>query len=112
MAKLTPAQLLDSIAISVNGPSAWDLELSLDITFTDLDTNYQVSLRNGFLVYVEKPAEGRCAIALKLTMGRMLQLVGRDTDSAGMEITGDASVLTKLVEVLETGVRNFNIVTP
>ena len=31
LAQLTPEQLFDSLAISVNGPKAWDLDLSLDV---------------------------------------------------------------------------------
>ncbi|HEU4757699.1 MAG TPA: alkyl sulfatase dimerization domain-containing protein, partial [Agromyces sp.] len=47
LAQLTPEQLLDSIAISVDGPRAWDLDLALDLTFDDLGRNFRVTLRNG-----------------------------------------------------------------
>ena len=35
MAQLTPEQMFDALAISVNGPKAWDLDLAIDITFLD-----------------------------------------------------------------------------
>jgi alkyl sulfatase BDS1-like metallo-beta-lactamase superfamily hydrolase len=112
VAQLTPDQLLDSLAISVNGPKAWDLELSLDVTFTDLDTNYRLTLRNGVLVYVERPADDAAQARLSLTKGRMIALVGGDTDSPGIVTGGDPSVLTSLLGVLEKGDPSFNIVTP
>ena len=50
MSQLTPEQMFDSFAISVNGPRAWDLDLAIDVTFDDVDTNYRLTLRNGVLV--------------------------------------------------------------
>ena len=87
-----PEQLFDSLAISVNGPAAWDLDLSLDVTFTDLDTNYRLTLRNGVLIYINRPAENADA-TLTLTKDRMLGLLAGDTSSPGIDITGDAAVL-------------------
>lgn len=51
LSQLTPEQIFDSLAISVNGPRSWDLDLAIDITFADLATNYRLALRNGVLVY-------------------------------------------------------------
>jgi hypothetical protein len=39
VAQLTPEQLLDSIAIAVDAENAWNLDLKLDWTITDLNTN-------------------------------------------------------------------------
>ena len=39
VAQLSPTQLLDAVAIPVDGPKAWDLDLAFDLTFTDLDLN-------------------------------------------------------------------------
>jgi hypothetical protein len=50
LAQLTPTQLFDSLAISVNGPDAWDIQLSLDVTFSDIGTNYRLTHRNGVLI--------------------------------------------------------------
>ena len=65
-----------AIAISVNGPRAWDLDLSLDVTFTDLDTNYRLTLRNGVLIYVKRAADGTAAATLTLTKARLIGLLG------------------------------------
>ena len=84
----------------------------MDVTFTDLDTNYRLALRNGVLVYVEKPAGAGTSVGISLSKARLLQLLGGDTDSPGIRVTGDASVLGKLMGVLEKGDDNFSIVTP
>ena len=112
LAQLTPEQLFDSLAISVNGPAAWDLDLSLDVTFTEIDTNYRLTLRNGVLIYINRPAENAVDATLTLTKNRMLGLLAGDTSSPGIDITGDVDVLQSLLGVLEKGNPSFNIVTP
>ena len=112
VAQLTPVQLLDSLAISVNGPRAWDLDLSLDVTFTDLHANYRIALHNGVLIYIERPADDTADMTLTLTKGRMLGLLAGDISSPGIDIAGDEKVLRSLLDVLEKGNPSFNIVTP
>ncbi|HXL62046.1 MAG TPA: alkyl sulfatase dimerization domain-containing protein, partial [Mycobacterium sp.] len=63
LAQLTPEQMLDTLAISINGPRAWDVNLAIDITFADVDTNYRLTLRNGVLVYRKRPADESTANA-------------------------------------------------
>ena len=112
LAQLTAEQIFDSLAISVNGPKAWDLDLTLNVTFTDLKTNYRVTLRNGVLMSTPRPADATAPVKLSLTKSRMLALLGGDMDSAGIDIAGDATVLQALLGVLEKGDPSFNIVTP
>ena len=57
LSQLSPEQIFDSLAISINGPQAWNLELALDVSFADLDTNYRLTLRNGVLVQRQVPAD-------------------------------------------------------
>ena len=57
MSQLTPEQIFDALAISVNGPKAWDLDLALDVSFTDLAANYRLTLRNGVLVHRKVSAD-------------------------------------------------------
>ena len=57
LSQLTPEQMFDTLATSVNGPRAWDLDLAIDITFSDIDTNYRLTLRNGVLVYRLRAAD-------------------------------------------------------
>ncbi|MGB3351209.1 MAG: alkyl sulfatase dimerization domain-containing protein [Mycobacterium sp.] len=112
--QLSPEQMFDVLAISVNGPRAWDLDLAVDITFLDAATNYRLTLRNGVLVYRKVPADAATAqatlnLASKL---RLLTLAAGDSTSPGLEISGDAAVLESLVGALDKPDPGFNIVTP
>ena len=112
VAQLTPEQLFDAIAISVDGPKAWDLTIALDVTFTDLDANYRATLHNGVFIYVERAADAASADAtLTTTKPRLIALVGGDLASPGLDITGDAGVLQALLGVLDRGDPSFAIVT-
>ena len=111
VAQLTPGQLFDSLAISVNGPKAWDLNLSLNVMFTDLDAAYHVTLRNGVLIsdlLADEPADAE----IRLTKNRLLALLGGDTTSEGITLTGSSAVLPALLGALDSGDPAFNIVTP
>ena len=112
-AQLSPEQLFDVLAISVNGPRAWDLDLAIDITFLDIDTNYRLTLRNGVLVYRKVAAEDSAQVTVRLASKlRLIALVGGDGASPGLEISGDAGVLAALVGVLDRPDPSFDIVTP
>ncbi|MFB7893256.1 alkyl/aryl-sulfatase [Microbacterium sp. NPDC056044] len=112
IAQLTPEQLFDAVAIRVNGPKAWDLDLSLDVTLTDLDRSFHLTLRNGVLVYVERDADQATPLQLTLSKPRLIRLAGGDTDSDGIEVRGDAGVLTQILGVLDQGDPDFEIVLP
>ncbi|HUO36481.1 MAG TPA: alkyl sulfatase dimerization domain-containing protein [Mycobacterium sp.] len=114
LSQLSPEQMFDSLAISVNGPKAWNLDVKLDVTFGDLDTNYRLRLSNGVLVYRKRPADPSTAdatVALDSKV-RLLALAAGDRESPGLKISGDANVLSSVVAVLDRGDPDFNIVTP
>ncbi|GII99700.1 alkyl sulfatase BDS1-like metallo-beta-lactamase superfamily hydrolase [Sediminihabitans luteus] len=113
VARLSPTQLLDSIAISVDGPRAWDLDLVFDLTFTDIDRNHRVTLRNGVLVHRERTPDAASAQAtVSVTKTRLLALLGGDTTSPGVDVDGDQGVLGALLGVLVQGDPDFAIVEP
>jgi alkyl sulfatase BDS1-like metallo-beta-lactamase superfamily hydrolase len=114
LSQLSPEQMFDVLAISVNGPRAWDLDLAIDVTFVDTATNYRLTLRNGVLVYRRAGADDRTAQAtIRLANKvRLLSLAAGDDASPGVEITGDSAVLTQLVAVLDKPDPDFAIITP
>ncbi|ORV53115.1 alkyl sulfatase [Mycobacterium florentinum] len=114
LSQLTPEQIFDSLAISVNGPRSWDLDLTIDITFADLATNYRLALRNGVLVYRNVAADPATAtVTVKLdSKSRLLAVAMGDVTSAGLDISGDRSALQSLLSVLDKPDPKFNIVTP
>ncbi|WP_319429312.1 alkyl/aryl-sulfatase [Mycobacterium sp. RTGN5] len=114
LAQLTPEQMFDVLAISVNGPRAWDLDIALDVTFADLGANYRLTLRNGVLVYREAPADESTATAtIRLaTKLRLLAAAAGDFTSPGLETAGDAQALQALLGALDQPNPGFNIITP
>ncbi|MDT5219588.1 MAG: linear primary-alkylsulfatase [Mycobacterium sp.] len=114
LSQLTPDQVFDSLAIQVNGPRSWDLDIAIDITFADLDANYRLALRNGVLVHRRTPADPDTAtVTVKLANKFRLLLVAiGDFTSPGLELSGDQSALQSLLGVLDQPNPSFNIVTP
>jgi alkyl sulfatase BDS1-like metallo-beta-lactamase superfamily hydrolase len=114
LSQLTPEQIFDGLAISVNGPRAWDLDLAIDVAFTDRDSNYRLALRNGVLVHREVPANpATAAMTVKLDNAfRLLTAAMGDLDSPGLEISGDRAALQQLLGVLDRPDPSFNIITP
>ena len=114
LSQLTPEQMFDILALSVNGPRAWDLSLAFDVSFADLGSNYRLTLRNGVLVYRKRPADPQSATAtveLAAKMRLMAAAMG-DLSSPGLTISGDTGAVQALVAVLDRPDPSFNIVTP
>jgi alkyl sulfatase BDS1-like metallo-beta-lactamase superfamily hydrolase len=114
LSQLTPEQIFDSLAIRVNGPRSWDLDVAIDITFADLAVNYRLTLRNGVLVYRRAAADSATAtVTVKLdSKVRLLLVAMGDFSSPGLEITGDQAALQAFLGMLDQPDPNFNIVTP
>jgi len=104
-------QLFDSVAIRVNGPKAWDEHLTIDFSFTDLGQTYRLELTNGVLIQGVDPKGGTADLTLTLTKPQLLGLLG----GSGLDTiatAGDASVVARLLGVLDPPNPGFAIVTP
>jgi alkyl sulfatase BDS1-like metallo-beta-lactamase superfamily hydrolase len=117
LSALTVPQLLDAIAIRIDGPAAWDEALTVDWRFTDLGETHRATLRNGVLTHRLLGGSGTdgdrapADLTLTLTRPQMLGvLVGGGLDGIGTE--GDLGVVGRLLSVVESPDRNFPIVTP
>jgi len=112
LSALTASQLFDAVAIRIDGPKAWDEELTMDWHFTDLEETYRLLLRNGVLTHrVVADPPTPADLTLTLTRPQMLGvLFGGGLDGIGHE--GDVGVLDRVVAVVELADRNFPIVTP
>lgn len=115
--QLTPSMLFDAIAIQVDGPRAWDEKLSIDVVLTDVHERYRLRLANGVLTYSPRPQKGAADAVLTTTRRALpaLAMGGLSAEGlarAGIELTGDASVLARLAGVLDPGDKTFAIVTP
>ncbi|MFS0701525.1 alkyl/aryl-sulfatase [Cellulomonas sp. 179-A 4D5 NHS] len=117
IANLSPEMLFDAIAIQVDGPKAWDETLSLDVVLTDVGKRYRLRLANGVLTYSAAPQKGDADVTLTTTRRTLPALAtgaltADGLAQAGIELSGDASVLGRLTAVLDPGDKNFPIVTP
>jgi alkyl sulfatase BDS1-like metallo-beta-lactamase superfamily hydrolase len=113
--QLEITQVFDAIAISVNGPKAWDLDLSMDWIFADQGRQFRTTLKNGVFVAIEKkdpePAQVTITLAKPLLPLFLMGQIERAT-AAGAVIEGDTSVLATLLGSLQLGNPAFAIVTP
>jgi alkyl sulfatase BDS1-like metallo-beta-lactamase superfamily hydrolase len=115
IANLSPEMLFDAVAIQVNGPAAWDLDLSIDVVVTDTDQRYRVWLAHGVLSYSAAPQEGDADATITATRASLPALAAGNPEAlaaAGIAVSGDASALGRLTSVLDPGDKNFSIVTP
>jgi alkyl sulfatase BDS1-like metallo-beta-lactamase superfamily hydrolase len=112
--QLTPEQLFDTFAISINGPRAWDLDIAVDVTFSDTAANYRLTLRNGVLIHRKVAADPSTAAATVTLANklRLLALAAGDNDSPGLDVAGDPAALASLIGVLDRPDPDFAIVTP
>ena len=109
---LSIEQLFDTLAIRVDGPRAAAEKLSIQWTFTDTGDVVRLSLSNGALIQTHNPrSELQPDLSVTLTKAQLLALMaGRGLD--GIDHDGDAGVLQRLLGLLTTPNRGFNIVVP
>ena len=111
-AALSVEQLFDSVAIRVDGPRAAGERIVVHWTFSDSGTTLRTTLSNGALIQTPEPrTEVDADLSLTLTKQQLLGLLGgRGLD--GIEHHGDATVLGRLLSLLDTPDPAFPIVTP
>ena len=105
LSALTPEQIFDGLAITVNGPRAWDLDLAFDIALSDVAVTYRLTLRNGVLVHRKAAADPATAdVTIKLDNAfRLIRAAMGDVSSPGLEISGDQSALQQLLGCPRSG---------
>jgi alkyl sulfatase BDS1-like metallo-beta-lactamase superfamily hydrolase len=114
LSQLAVEQIFDALAVRINGPRAWELDLTLDVAIAD-DGDYRLTLRNGVLVQRrlvgggDGVADATVSVSTKM---RLLAAALGDLQSAGLQISGDQSALPRLLGVLDRPDPSFNIVTP
>lgn len=115
---LTVPQLFDSLAVRVDGPRAWDLQLVITWVLTDLGTTYLTELRHGVLNHRTVPGPPPDSTVFTLTRRALIGALTGQLDAAAaladgtIAVTGDPTVVARLVEVLAPVDPDFAIVTP
>jgi alkyl sulfatase BDS1-like metallo-beta-lactamase superfamily hydrolase len=116
VAQLTLGQLFDSIAIQVDGPKAWHLEVAIDWTI-DEDA-YWSRLANGVLTHGEGTVRGGADVRVTVSRSPLLALLGGSTTPEALTRSGDLTidgaddVVAILLGVLDPPDPGFAIVTP
>ncbi|AZC12315.1 alkyl sulfatase dimerization domain-containing protein [Microbacterium sp. ABRD28] len=111
---LAPRQFLDALAVQVDGPSAWEMDLAIGWVFPDHGEVYRATLRNGVFTAV-RDGRGECAVTVSVPRAALAPLAAGDVAGArraGLGVTGDVALLVQLLGVLERGDPDFSIVVP
>jgi alkyl sulfatase BDS1-like metallo-beta-lactamase superfamily hydrolase len=114
LAQLTPELFFDALAIQVNGPAAWDLDLGISWVFPDHGSGYRTTLRNGVLSYV-RDGSGDVTLTVTVPKNALGALAAGDLDAAraaGLALDGDVGALQQVFGVLQPGDPAFNIIEP
>ena len=115
---LSVDQMLDTIAIRIDGPKAWHEHLVLSFVMTDTNTTHVAELRNGVMHHRVADASDPRGPTFTLTRPTFLGLILGRVDMAKavadgtVRIDGDAAVLGRLVGLLAPVDPGFAIVTP
>jgi alkyl sulfatase BDS1-like metallo-beta-lactamase superfamily hydrolase len=118
LARLSVEQLLDAMAIRLDGPRAWDLDLRIDWVVTDPDEAHGITVRNGVLSHTpgRHDPDADAALVVERTALDSLLLktaeLGELVGVGRLRVEGDAAKLGELLGLLEEPDPGFPIVTP
>ncbi|MFE0174799.1 alkyl/aryl-sulfatase [Streptomyces sp. NPDC059002] len=109
---LSVDQLIDSVAIRIDGPRAWDLELRMDWSLPSLGRVWHLTLRHGVLTYRSDTEAGADAgVTLTMTKPQLLSMLAGE-GLGDIVVEGDVSLLGKLLSVVGKPDPDFPVVTP
>jgi len=118
LSHLTVAQVLETLAVRIDGPRAWDTELRINLVVGRGREHHLVRLEHGVLGHVP----GRHAVDAHATVtlpdASLLAVVLGFVDlddlvaSGSASVAGDPTVFATLRELLDRGDPTFPIVTP
>jgi alkyl sulfatase BDS1-like metallo-beta-lactamase superfamily hydrolase len=117
LARLTVSQILDAMAIRLDGPRAWNCELRIDWRVTDPDEEHAIAVRNGVLRH-RPGGHAEPDAALIVERGALDQLLlgvadlGELAESGRLRVEGDGTKLGELLGLLDDPDPGFAIVTP
>ncbi len=115
----TPIErFFELIAASVDGPSASDRHLVLNIDLTDVDRTFVLQLKHGVLHHREIPLADNATATLRVTHGMLVRILTKQvglreliaTDE--LDLSGSITDVLSLLAVLEPPDTTFPIVTP
>ncbi|HWE09904.1 MAG TPA: alkyl sulfatase dimerization domain-containing protein [Solirubrobacteraceae bacterium] len=114
LGQLSPELFFDAVAVQVNGPEAWNLDLAARWAFPDHGATYRTTLHNGVFSYT-RDGHGEVTLTLTVLRAALAALAAGDVgqaQGAGLRLDGDPAVLKQLLGVLQPGDPAFNIIEP
>ncbi|WP_435969263.1 alkyl/aryl-sulfatase [Streptomyces sp. Qhu_M48] len=111
---LTVPMLVDSIAVRIDGPRAWDEDLTIDLVVAN-EGRRRLTLHNGALTHRAVEGEPRTPAGLTLSLGKaqlLGLLAGEELRELGIGVEGDPALLARLFSYVTTPDPRFPIVTP
>ena len=118
VANLSVSQLLDAMAIRLDGPRAWNRRLRIDWLVTDPDEQHALTLRNGVLSHRPGRHEPQAEAILVVERKALNELLLKTADlaelaeSGRLRVEGEAEKLGELLGLLDEPDPGFAIVTP
>ena len=118
VANLSVAQLLDAMAIRLNGPRAWGARLRIDWAISDPGEAHALSVRNGVLRHRPGRHEPAAQATLLLDRAALDELLLKTADIAALaesgrlRVEGEGEKLGELLGLLDEPDPGFPIVTP
>ncbi len=106
------------LAVRLLPEAALDLDLSIELIFTDLDCRYLLTVRNSVLNYFKNASNRPSQVSLTVASLDFKNLLMGATDAVSLiekqslEIDGDASSLLSLRDLFDQFVRRYPLVTP
>ncbi len=118
LAQLSVDQILDAMAIRLDGPRAWDLRLAINWQVTDPDEQHLLQLENGVLNHRAGRNDPGADATLTIERRALNEMLGKEADlaelaqSGRLRVEGDGMKLAELLSLLEEPDPGFAIVTP
>jgi alkyl sulfatase BDS1-like metallo-beta-lactamase superfamily hydrolase len=118
LAHLTVSQLLDAMAIRLDGPRAAEHHLRIEWNVTDPDEQHAITVRNGVLRHQPGSHDAEADAALHIERQALNDLllevadIGELAESGRLRVEGDGVKLGELLGLLEDPDPGFAIVTP
>ena len=118
LAQLSVEQILDAMAIRLDGPRAWDARLTINWEVTDPDERHLIEVENGVLNHRPDRHHPDADATLIIERRALNEMLAKTADlaelatSGRLRVEGDGEKLGELLGLLDEPDPGFAIVTP
>ncbi|HEX5927987.1 MAG TPA: alkyl sulfatase dimerization domain-containing protein [Solirubrobacterales bacterium] len=118
LAQLSVDQILDAMAIRIDGPRAWNVDLTINWVVTDPDERHLLRLENAVLNHRPDRHDPDADATLIIERRALNEMLAKEADlaelaeSGRLRVEGDGMKIAELLGLLEEPDPGFAIVTP